>query len=108
MTALSTRDAISKTQRTAFFKAVYEGQRHFSAIAVVGGPEGQPISDWCTPCGVCRQVMREFCDPDSFRIIVARSPEERRSLLLRDLLPEGFGPEDLGHHRADETGGDAA
>ena len=95
-------------ERTAFFKAVYEGQRHFSAIAVVGGPEGQPISDWCTPCGVCRQVMREFCDPDSFRIIVARSPEERRSLLLRDLLPEGFGPEDLGHHRADETGGDAA
>ena len=78
------------------------------AIAVVGGPEGQPVSDWCTPCGVCRQVMREFCDPDSFRIIVARSPEERRSLLLRDLLPEGFGPEDLGHHRADEAGGGAA
>lgn len=91
-------------ERTAFFKAVYDGRRHFSAIAVVGGPEGQPVSDWCAPCGVCRQVMREFCDPDSFRVIVARSREERRALLLRDLLPEGFGPEDLGRHRADAAG----
>lgn len=82
-------------ERTAFFRAVFDGKRAFSAIAVVGGAEGQAISDWCTPCGVCRQVMREWCDPESFRIILARSDHEYRSLLLKELLPEGFGPADL-------------
>ncbi|HIU24568.1 cytidine deaminase [Olsenella sp. Marseille-QA0557] len=82
-------------ERTAFFKAVFDGVRDFRAIAVVGGPEGKPISEWCAPCGVCRQVMREFCDPDSFRIILARSEDEMKPYLLRDLLPMGFGPEDL-------------
>jgi cytidine deaminase len=95
-------------ERTAFFKAIYDGERSFSTIAVVGGPEGKPISDWCAPCGVCRQVMREFCDPDSFRIVLARSTDERRSLLLRELLPEGFGPEDLGHPAPAAKDGGAA
>ena len=83
-------------ERTAFFRAVFDGVRDFDRIAVVGGPAGEPISDWCAPCGVCRQVMREFCDPDSFRIILARSGDKLRSYLLRELLPMGFGPEDLG------------
>lgn len=82
-------------ERTAFFKAVFDGVRDFRAIAVVGGPEGKPISEWCAPCGVCRQVMREFCDPDSFRIILARTEDEMQPYLLRELLPMGFGPEDL-------------
>ena len=86
-------------ERTAFFKAVSEGVRDFSAIAVVGGPEGAPVSEWCAPCGVCRQVMREFCDPASFEVVMARSADEFKTYLLRDLLPEGFGPMDLG--RAD-------
>ena len=82
-------------ERTAFFKAVYDGQRDFAAIAVVGGPEGQPAPAFCAPCGVCRQVMMEFCDPASFRIVLGRSDGEPRVYLLRELLPEGFGPDNL-------------
>lgn len=82
-------------ERTAFFKAVSEGARSFEAIAVVGGAAGAPISDWCAPCGVCRQVMREFCDPESFRIVLACSPMQTRSYVLKELLPMGFGPDDL-------------
>ena len=83
-------------ERTAFFRAVFDGQRSFEKIAVVGGPAGAPISDWCAPCGVCRQVMREFCDPATFRVVLARSENDIRSLALEELLPMGFGPEDLG------------
>lgn len=82
-------------ERTAFFKAVYDGQRDFEAIAVVGGPEGQPAPAFCAPCGVCRQVMMEFCDPESFRIVLGRSDGEPRVYLLHELLPEGFGPDNL-------------
>lgn len=82
-------------ERTAFFKAIYDGHRDFEAIAVVGGPEGQPTPDYCAPCGVCRQVMREFCSLDDFRIILGRSDGETRVYTLRQLLPESFGPENL-------------
>ena len=82
-------------ERTAFFRAVFEGHRNFSAIAVVGGPEGRPVSEWCTPCGVCRQVIREWCDPDTFRVILGRVGSKPREFLLREILPIGFGPEDL-------------
>jgi cytidine deaminase len=82
-------------ERTAFFKAVSEGEHEFAAIAVVGGPAGSPPADYCPPCGVCRQVMMEFCDPGGFRIILAKSPEERKVLSLRELLPLGFGKKDL-------------
>ena len=82
-------------ERTAFFKAIYDGQRSFSAIAIVGGPEGKPAPDFCAPCGVCRQVMQEFCDPNSFRIILGRSGGAGKTFLLRDLLPEGFGPSNI-------------
>ena len=83
-------------ERTAFFRAVFEGRRDFSVIAVVGGPEGQPVSEWCTPCGVCRQVIREWCNPDTFRVILGRAGSKPREFLLREILPMGFGPEDLG------------
>ncbi len=81
-------------ERTAFFKAVSEGERAFEAIAIVGGYQGAATS-YAYPCGVCRQVMREFCDPAEFRIITAVSEEQYVERTLAELLPEGFGPENL-------------
>lgn len=81
-------------ERTAFFKAVSEGERDFSAIVIVGGARGGTLSE-CAPCGVCRQVMMEFCT-DTFEIILAQSAEDYRSLTLAELLPMGFGPHNLG------------
>lgn len=83
-------------ERTAFFKAVSEGKRDFLAIAVAGGPKDAVLPlDECTPCGVCRQVMMEFCRPDTFEIILARSEEEYRIGTLQELFPAGFGPGSL-------------
>ena len=82
-------------ERCAFFKAVSEGERSFTAIAVVGGPEGASEFDWCAPCGVCRQVMKEFCHEDAFQIILARSVKEYKVYTLAELLPMGFGPDNL-------------
>ena len=59
-------------ERTAFFKAVSEGERSFAAIAIVAGPENGDLV-LTAPCGVCRQVMMEFCDPEKFQIILAKS-----------------------------------
>ena len=81
-------------ERTAFFKAVSEGIKEFKAIAIVGGKDGI-ITDYCPPCGVCRQVMMEFCDPKSFLVIVAKSEEDYWIYSLEDLLPMGFGPSQL-------------
>lgn len=81
-------------ERTAFFKAVSEGVKTFRKIAVVGSAEGE-ITDYATPCGVCRQVMREFCDPAEFEVILALSPEKYQVFKLEELLPNGFGPENL-------------
>ena len=81
-------------ERTAFFKAVSEGERSFTRIAVVGNYPGKP-GDYCAPCGVCRQVMREFCAPDDFKIYLAKSPENYREFTLEQILPMGFGPENL-------------
>lgn len=83
-------------ERTAFFKAVSEGIRSFQAIAVAGGPAGEEITHFAYPCGVCRQVMMEFCDPAEFQIIVAKSPEEYVCMTLDQFLPNGFGPDNLG------------
>lgn len=84
-------------ERTAFFKAVSEGYRSFRQIAIVGGYQDQRLqsADYCPPCGVCRQVMAEFCDPETFRIILAKSPLEYRIFALKDLLPLNFGPGNL-------------
>ena len=82
-------------ERTAFFKAVSEGERKFAAIAIVGGKEGEENLTFCAPCGVCRQVMMEFCDPKEFQIILGRGNKEYKIYLLDELLPLGFGPENL-------------
>ncbi len=81
-------------ERTAFFKAVSEGQTEFKAIAIVGGMEDLEVLPFCAPCGVCRQVMREFCKAD-FEIILAKSVDEIKTYTLLEMLPEGFGPENL-------------
>ena len=81
-------------ERTAFFKAVSEGEREFEAIAIVGG-KGELPDDYAWPCGVCRQVMMEFCDPKSFRVITAVSETEFVERTLSEMLPHGFGPNNL-------------
>ena len=75
-------------ERNAFFYAVADGCRKFEAIAVVGGPDGN-VTDFCPPCGVCRQVMSEFCGPE-FMVILAKNSSERKVFLLKELLPESF------------------
>ena len=82
-------------ERTAIFKAVSEGNREFSAIAVVGGPAGKDPSSVCTPCGMCRQVLMEFCHPETFTIICAKDPETYQLYSLEEMLPAGFGPASL-------------
>lgn len=81
-------------ERTAFFKAVSEGEREFSAIAVVGGYE-LDFKDYFAPCGVCRQVMAEFCDMNTFKVILGKNGGELRVFTLREILPFGFSPESL-------------
>lgn len=81
-------------ERTAFFKAVSEGERKFSAIAIVGGPAGAPPADFCYPCGVCRQVMAEFCGRD-FKVYIAKSESEIREYSLDEIIPFAFTQEDL-------------
>lgn len=83
-------------ERTAFFRAIYDGEREFDAIAIVGGPEGERPGTLCAPCGVCRQVMREFCDPKTFRVLLEDGNGGIKNLTLEELLPFGFGPENLG------------
>lgn len=82
-------------ERTAFFKAVSEGVKDFDAIAIVGGSEDTKELSICAPCGVCRQVMMEFCDPKTFRIILGSEVNDMRVYTLEELLPLGFGPDNL-------------
>ena len=91
-------------ERTTIFWAVSNVCRSFQAIAVVGchgdwlkteAFQNLVLPDYCPPCGVCRQVMREFADPVSFEIILAKSPDCYKVYKLAELLPESFGPEDL-------------
>ncbi len=79
-------------ERTAIFKAVSEGEKEFSAIAIVGG-KGENPADFCAPCGVCRQVLAEFCDGE-FRVLLG-TPENIRVCTLAELLPLSFGKSDL-------------
>ena len=80
-------------ERTAVFKAVSEGEKDFVAIAVIGAPEGEE-GKFCAPCGVCRQVLREFCDPNTFRVLLGTT-KEVKSYTLGELLPASFSPADL-------------
>lgn len=74
-------------ERTAIFKAVYDGHRDFDAIAICGGKDGV-ITGLFPPCGVCRQVMREFCR-DDFKILMIQ-PEGYELVTLKDILPYSF------------------
>ncbi len=87
----------SCAERTAFFKAVSEGKRSFTAIAIAGGSAGETPAGFCAPCGVCRQVMREFCG-DDFQIILTDGAGLEIHTLA-ELLPVSFGPENLGPER---------
>ena len=80
-------------ERTAVFKAVSEGETQFQAIAIVGNKKGAPEEEWefCTPCGVCRQVLLEFVDPQKFEILLGKGKEIRK-FTLSQLLPESFSP----------------
>ena len=87
-------------ERNAIFHAVAQGERRIVAIAIVGGlnassQEELTSLDYCTPCGVCRQVMRDFAAPDRMAVICAKSETDYREWTLEQLLPESFGPEDL-------------
>ena len=106
--------ATNCAERTAFFKAVSEGERDFAAIAIVGGKEAEEpirsaatsqildeksfpieeISDYAYPCGICRQVMLEFCKSD-FIVIVARSAGDYKEFTLDEIAPFGFSSENL-------------
>ena len=78
-------------ERVAVFKAVSQGQHSFSSIAVVGTPADGSPRDYTAPCGVCRQVLQEFCDPQTFTVIMAKSEDDYKALPLGGLLPHGFG-----------------
>lgn len=80
-------------ERTAFFRAVNDGKRQFSAIAVVGGKSGEEPRELCAPCGVCRQVMAEFCGPE-FEILLLDGGTVK-TFTLEQLLPQAFGPGNL-------------
>ena len=94
-------------ERTAIFKAVSEGYTEFEAIAIVGGMDNLTSLPVCAPCGVCRQVLNEFCDPDTFKVILADvnniedltkiTPDDMQIVekSLKELLPLGFGPKNL-------------
>lgn len=79
-------------ERCAIFQAVSQGIHDFLAIAIAGGPVSQGTHDLSTayPCGVCRQVMSEFCAPDTFRILVGKDTEHLETHLLKELLPYSF------------------
>ena len=82
-------------ERTAVFKAVSEGERKFAAIAIVGGKEGEKTAVPCPPCGICRQVLREFVDPKTFRIILEDGNGGWEERTLEEILPDSFGPDNL-------------
>lgn len=82
-------------ERTAFFKAVSEGEREFEKIAIVGAKDGEDANVMCSPCGVCRQVMMEFCDPKEFQIILANGENTCRVMTLEELLPCVFSSSNL-------------
>ena len=86
--------ATNCAERTAFFKAVSEGVKEFQAICVVGGKAGV-LTEYAAPCGVCRQVMMEFCNPETFQVILAVDKEHYNVYTLKELLPLGFGPSNL-------------
>ena len=93
----SSYGATNCAERTAFFKAVSEEEREFEAIAIVGGHgKGEAaLLDYAYPCGICRQVMREFCRPEEFKVILYKNTGGYLVRTLEELMPCSFGPENL-------------
>ena len=93
----ATYGATNCAERTAAFKAVSEGHRKFRMIAIVGGPDAMEsdFPDYAYPCGICRQVLREFSNPKELIVLVARSETDVVEHTLEELLPSSFGPEML-------------
>ena len=93
----ATYGATNCAERTAAFKAVSEGHRNFKMIAIAGGPDQYETDfpDLAYPCGICRQVLREFSDPKELIVIVVRSGTDVAVHTLEDLLPNSFGPDHL-------------
>jgi len=87
--------ATNCAERTAVFKAVSEGEKVVTSIAIVGGPKGvmDVMPGYAFPCGVCRQVLREFSDPDKLVVYVAKSVDDYKQYTLSELLPDSFGPD---------------
>ncbi len=87
----ATYSATNCAERTAIYQAIAQGEFHLKRIAIVGGLETEPLqqADYCMPCGICLQVMMEFCDPETFEIIVTKQ-ESSKVFLLKELLPYGF------------------
>lgn len=83
--------ATNCAERTAIFKAVSEGAKEFVKIAIVGGKVGEEITEFAYPCGVCRQVMAEFCDVKKMTVLIAKSENEFVEKTLDELLPMSFG-----------------
>lgn len=86
--------AANCAERTAVFNAVNEGEQEFLAVAIAGGAEGQPVEDYCPPCGICRQVLAEFCQPDASVILVIAGGK-LKVLSIGELLPHSFTKEKL-------------
>ena len=84
-------------ERVAVGNAISSGRSDLKALAIAGGKssETSALSDYATPCGICRQVLREFSDPRIFRVLVARSVDDYKEFTLDELLPESFGPDHL-------------
>lgn len=80
-------------ERVAVFKAISEGEKNFLKIAVAGGKNGE-VNGIFAPCGVCRQVLREFCN-DDFQLLLGETPESFKTVTLKDLLPLSFSPENV-------------
>ena len=84
----SSYGATNCAERTAFFTAIMEGKREFTAIAIVGSKRGDDISSYCAPCGICRQVMAEFCRSD-FEVLLFDG-KNIKTYTLANILPEAF------------------
>ncbi|MBR1696698.1 MAG: cytidine deaminase [Anaerovibrio sp.] len=90
-------------ERNANFHAIAQDKSAtLVAVAIVGGPDGK-IRDYCAPCGVCRQVMREFGKPEEIKVIMGKSTEDFKEMTLAELLPMSFGPDFLNEHSSITT-----
>ena len=83
-------------ERNAIFHAIAQGERKLIAVAEVGGKDGVYSEHHCVPCGICRQVMRDFADKHEMIVLSAQSPEDYHEYTLDEILPHSFGPEQLG------------